>query len=65
MKEEVISTLEEIVAEINRDIADMEKQRSKIEEYEEYVFYSERILGLQLAKSKIWKRVLQLKKEEE
>jgi len=62
MKEDVIKVLEEIRTEINRDIADIEKQRSKIEEYEEYVFYSERILGLQIAKSKIWKRLLQLRK---
>ena len=62
MKEDVIKVLEQIRTEIDRDIADMKKQRSKIEEYEEYVFYSERILGLQLAKSKIWKRLLQLRK---
>ena len=62
MKEDVIKVLEQIRTEIDRDIADMKKQQSKIEEYEEYVFYSERILGLQLAKSKIWKRLLQLRK---
>jgi len=65
MKEDVIKVLEEIRTEIERDIADIKKQRGKVEEYEEYVFYSERLLGLQMAQSKIWKRLLKLKRGEE
>ncbi len=65
MKEDVIKVLEEIRTEIDRDIENVNKLRNKVDEYEEYVFYSERKAGLELAKTKIWKRLLKLKRGEE
>lgn len=65
MERDVIATLEKIVVEIEADINQLHKLQKKAKDYNDYLFYTERITGLQLAKSKIWKRLLRYKRGEE